>query len=140
MKCFSIFRSLFARFNLFGADAPTMGGIPRSPQWENTKKEYEKIKPKQCEVFGCKSARVQLHHFEPFATCPEKENDLGNLCWLCQGIGTNNHHIGWGHLGSFLSINLHLRAWLETARKRPRWNVDAKQWMRYENGLWMYLT
>lgn len=111
-------------------DAPLLGGA-RSSQWPETKRRFALLHPKQCTVFGCKSKRVQLHHKISFATHPELENHFPNLVWLCQGIGTPNHHFWWGHLGSWHSLNIHLQEWIDAVRYRPKWS--GTEW-EYQEG------
>ena len=98
----------------------------RSSQWPATKRAFEKIEPKKCAV--CGKGRVQLHHIQSFASKPELENDLTNLVWLCEGVLTNHHHLWWGHLGNFQSLNQNLMQWIEAVKTRPKW--DGKEWKK----------
>ena len=52
-----------------------------------------------CAVCG-KDKSLQVHHIEDFSTSPEKELESTNLITLCQ-----KHHILFGHLGNWKSIN-----------------------------------
>lgn len=108
-----------------GFSSPTLGGVARSSLWPHTKREFAKTHPKVCPI--CGSGRVQLHHLQSFASKPELENDLSNLIWLCQGFGTKNHHLEWGHLGNFQSLNEHLEEWIALYKSRPKWN--GKEWV-----------
>ncbi len=101
-------------------------GQQRSSQWPATKRAFEKREPKKCAACGGK--RVQLHHRKPFQAHPELENDLTNLVWLCEGVLTNHHHINFGHLGNFKSVNENLDIWLEAVKHRPKWN--GKDWIK----------
>ena len=52
----------------------------------------------------------QVHHIIPFQYCvylgrPELEFHPNNLMTLCEGTGTNDHHIAIGHLGDFQHLN-----------------------------------
>lgn len=112
---------------LFGfGDAPSFGGIARSPKWPETKRKFEKIEPKKCAA--CGETRVQLHHRKPFHAHPELENDLKNLVWLCEGVMTNHHHLWLGHLGNFQSVNENLDQWIEDIRHRPSWDGTNNKW------------
>jgi hypothetical protein len=110
------------------SDEMILGGVARSPEWPKTKRDFEAIEPKKCAV--CGSKKVQLHHLQPFQANPELENDLGNLVWLCEGFLTNHHHLYFGHLGNFQSVNEHLREWIEAIKTRPKWN--GREWF-YNN-------
>ena len=116
-------------FNLFGNDAPSLLGAARASDWREFRERYKRIRSPICTVFGCKSKQVQLHHVESFATKPEREKDIGNVVWLCQGIGTPNHHFWWGHLGSWLSLNEKLREWLDWVESRPAWDFEKQAWV-----------
>jgi hypothetical protein len=53
---------------------------------------------------------VQVHHIIPFQYCivygrPELEFNPKNLISLCEGPGTNDHHVAIGHLGDFQHLN-----------------------------------
>lgn len=103
-------------------------GGQRSGKWPQFKKEFAKTHPKECAVCGNK--KCQLHHKQSFATHPELELKESNVCWLCEGIGTLQHHRGLGHLGSFTSLNLDIdndiKIWKEKFDTRPKW--DGKEW------------
>ena len=83
--------------------SPLLGGAGRYSKWPAFKIEFEKNNPKQCAVCGNK--KVSLHHIVPFNKDPAKELDKNNTIWLCDGLGTLQHHRGMGHYGSFLSWN-----------------------------------
>ena len=80
-----------------------LGGIARSPRWGETKRLFELAHPKKCAV--CEKTKCALHHKLPFHKDPSQELNFENLIWLCEGLGTGNHHLWFGHLGSFLSFN-----------------------------------
>lgn len=75
-----------------------LGGL-RSPLWNQTKREFEKLYPKVCAACGT-TKKIELHHIAVFHLHPELENSLDNLIWLCR-----IHHFWVGHLGSFYSWN-----------------------------------
>lgn len=90
-------------FFLWGDYGRIFGGVARSPKWESFKRDYERLHPKQCAV--CGNTKCSLHHKQVFHLHPEMELIESNVCWLCEGLGTLQHHRGMGHLGSFLSWN-----------------------------------
>ena len=104
----------------FGSEYLKTGGKPRSSQWSWTKKEYEKLHPKIC---FCGITKCQLHHITPFSQDPSKENDFDNLVWLCEGMGTRNHHLEFGHLNNFRSWNPDIKrdylVWKTKISQRP---------------------
>lgn len=106
-----------------------LGGAIRSSLWYKFKKEYERKYPKQCPICGNK--KCELHHKQSFASHPELELSENNVCWLCEGLGTLQHHRGIGHLGSFLSLNLDIendiKIWKEKFDTRPVWN--GQKWI-----------
>ena len=101
-------------------------GAARSSGWSAFKREYEQNHPKECAVCGHK--KVQLHHKKSFATRPDLELLEENVEWLCEGLGTLQHHRGVGHLGSFLSLNENvdkdILIWSEKIKNRPKWNGE----------------
>jgi len=104
---------------LFESDR--LGGMARSGSWGKFKRDFEKSCPKQCAICGNKKS--QLHHVTPFSVDPSMELDVTNVLWLCEGLGTLNHHRGVGHLGSFLSYNKEIftdaRIWFNKFQHRP---------------------
>jgi len=97
-------------------------GASRSPKWEQFKKQFELTHPKICAVCGRKN-KNQLHHKLPFHISPENELNADNVMWLCEGLGTGNHHLWWGHLGNFKSWNVNVTEdtsiWRDKISKRP---------------------
>ena len=97
------------------------GGLQRSGKWSSFKKDFEILHPKQCAV--CGNRKCSLHHIEPFSKNPSRELDNTNVIWLCEGMGTLQHHRGMGHLGSFLSWNEDIRndafVWNSKINNRP---------------------
>lgn len=120
---FTMMNKILEFFGIY-TDSMKLGGVARSPLWGKTKKEFEKLHPKVCAVCGNK--KVQLHHVQSFASHPELELDFNNLRWLCEGFGTKQHHIEFGHLGNFKSINKNLDEWINNYNNRPLW--DGTQW------------
>ena len=106
-------------------------GAARSKDWSFFKRDYGILHPKKCSICGNK--KCSLHHKQSFATHPELELLKENVCWLCDGWGTLQHHRGVGHLGSFLSINenldLDIKIWKEKFDTRPKWSDISKKWI-----------
>ena len=92
----------------------------RSPKWSEVRTAFVKEHP-TCEVCGGTDKR-QVHHIQPFHTHPERELDPSNLITLCESKA-GNHHLWWGHLGSFKSWNMDVREdakkWGAKIRARP---------------------
>jgi len=119
--------------SLFGYEEyQKLGGAVRSSKWGTFKKEFEKKHPKECAICGNK--KVQLHHIQSFATRPDLELSEENVCWLCEGLGTLDHHRGNGHLGSFLSLNENIdediKIWNKKFITRPKWNGNSWVYLR----------
>lgn len=101
------------------------GEIPRSKDWPKIVAEFEKYVPKEC-ALGCGSKRCNLHHSQAaFHQDPSREKDPTQLRWLCEGIGTHNHHIIIGHAGNFQSLWQDLDTRIEFFQHRPLWNGTA---------------
>lgn len=93
-------------------------GLKRSPQWAEVEQAFlnqHNQKCAMCSITG--KGLVQVHHIAPFhyISFPNiQRGDLEfnpqNLIPLCQGPGTNNHHILIGHLGDFQYFNEEVRA------------------------------
>lgn len=85
--------------------------MPRSPQWPEVQHACLVKNNYTCIACGIQGAgKVQVHHIIPFQYCtvygrPELEFNPKNLVPLCEGPGTNDHHIGLGHLGDFQYLN-----------------------------------
>src|SRR6266487_4453486 len=85
--------------------------LPRSPQWPEVQHaclEQDQYKCAACGIQG--KTLVQVHHIIPFQYCvvygrPELEFNPKNLIPLCEGPGTNDHHVAIGHLGDFQHLN-----------------------------------
>ena len=105
-------------------------GAARSPGWLVFKRNYEKTHPKKCPI--CENTKCDLHHKRAFQSNPELETNEENVVWLCNGIGTLQHHRGVGHLGNFQSINENIDEDIKVLRdkfiNRPK----------FENGKWNY--
>ena len=107
----------------------TFGGLARSSTWPQFKMEFAKTHPKLCAI--CDNKKVELHHKQSFATHPKLEEDENNVVWLCEGLGTLNHHRGVGHLGAWTSLNENIeediKVWRQKFLTRPKW--DGKMWL-----------
>jgi len=85
--------------------------LPRSPQWPEVQHAclvQNQYKCAACSIQG--QTLVQVHHIIPFQFCvvygrPELEFNPKNLISLCEGPGTNEHHVAIGHLGDFQHLN-----------------------------------
>lgn len=117
---------LLAFFGIY-TDAFKLGGLARSSRWPETKRKYEALVPKACRV--CGSKKVQLHHIQSFHSNPERENDMTNLIWLCEGLLTDGHHQWFGHLGNFQSINENVLEWIDKVEHRPKYNELTATWI-----------
>ena len=92
--------------------SPDSFSTPRSKYWYGVERAFLSI-PKNsvcaaCNVSG--AGQLQVHHIIPFQYCvflgrPELEFHPNNLMTLCEGTGTNDHHIAIGHLGDFQHLN-----------------------------------
>jgi 5-methylcytosine-specific restriction endonuclease McrA len=93
-------------------------GLKRSPQWAEVEQAFlnqHNQKCAMCSITG--KGLVQVHHIAPFHYISSPNIQRGdlefnpqNLIPLCQGPGTNNHHILIGHLGDFQYFNEEVRA------------------------------
>lgn len=93
---------------------------PRSGQWPRVR-EAHLAKHPTCAVCGGKE-RLEVHHIKPFHLHPELETSMDNLITLCEsGADGANHHLLFGHLGSFRSFN-------------PDVVRDAKTWLKKIQG------
>jgi hypothetical protein len=85
--------------------------IPRSPQWPEVQRACLEKNNFTCVACGIQGeGQVQVHHIIPFQYCvvygrPELEFNPKNLIPLCEGPGTNDHHVTIGHLGDFQYLN-----------------------------------
>lgn len=95
-------------------------GAARSGEWNRVRDEYLKEHPK-CEVCGGTEG-LQVHHKLPFNIHPEYELLKSNLITLCEKSG-RNHHLIFGHLGSFRSWNVDVaedsKIWYNKISNRP---------------------
>lgn len=91
-------------------------GAMRSPQWARVRREHLTRHP-LCAVCGEKKG-LEVHHVRPFHLFPALELDPGNLITLC-----DDHHLFFGHLGSFRSYNetvgTDAEYWITKLAKRP---------------------
>ena len=77
-------------------------GAERSPKWSDTRNEFLALNP-VCAICGKKSTllnKLNVHHILPFHINHELELDKINLITLCR-----EHHLWFGHLGSWKSYN-----------------------------------
>jgi len=85
--------------------------LPRSPQWPEVQHACLQQNQYKCAACGVQGeGLVQVHHIIPFQYCvvygrPELEFNPKNLIPLCEGPGTNDHHVAIGHLGDFQHLN-----------------------------------
>ena len=85
--------------------------LPRSPQWPEVQHACLVQNQYKCAACGIQGQTlVQVHHIIPFQFCvvygrPELEFNPKNLIPLCEGPGTNDHHVAIGHLGDFQHLN-----------------------------------
>ena len=96
-------------------------GTKRSGEWPRVRDAHLAKFPNCAVCDGSK--KVNVHHKKPFHLHPELELDPTNLITLCEGVGTWNHHLWVGHLGSFKSLNSTVeqdaKDWAEKITKRP---------------------
>ena len=95
-------------------------GAARSPQWGKVRNEYLRYHP-ECAVCG-KSEELNVHHKLLFSRHPELELVEENLITLCEAPG-REHHLNFGHLGSYKSFNSEVdkdcEVWREKIKTRP---------------------
>ncbi len=85
-----------------------LGGKKRSPKWPAARRAWLKKHPK-CAVC-LRVTKCAVHHVMVFHKRPDLELNQKNFITLCEGTGTGNHHLWWGHLGNF-------KSWNETVRE-----------------------
>lgn len=93
-------------------------GLKRSWQWGEVEQAFlaqSNYKCAMCSITG--TTLVQVHHIAPFHYISSPNIQRGdlefnphNLVPLCQGPGTNDHHVLVGHLGDFQYFNEDARA------------------------------
>lgn len=90
---------------------------PRSSGWAAVRKAFLEKNP-DCAVCGRRNGNVP-HHVKPFHLHPEDELKEANLITLCL-----DHHLWFGHYGSWSSFNAHVRedakSWLQRIENRPK--------------------
>jgi len=74
-------------------------GKKRSREWPRVRKAYLAKHPRCFLCLGSK--KITVHHRLPFHLSPELELDEKNLITLCEGKGTINCHLVFGHWGNF---------------------------------------
>lgn len=98
----------------------TLGAV-RSNQWPKVREAHLELHP-VCELCGGKK-KLQVHHKLPFHLHPQLELDPTNLITLCEGIGSVNCHLFFGHLGNFKSYNANVvddsKEWNTKMANRP---------------------
>ena len=89
-------------------------GARRSAQWPHVR-DVHLITHNRCACCGG-TAKLRVHHIEPFHACPDKELDPNNLITLCEAkrYGVNCHLL-IGHLGNWRKFN-------------PLARMDAARW------------
>ena len=77
-------------------------GAQRSPKWSEVRRGYIALYPNcaVCDKKGTILSSNEAHHCVPFHLQPEMELNPKNLITLCR-----EHHLFFGHLGNFKSIN-----------------------------------
>lgn len=98
-------------------------GSKRSGKWPTVRKAFLKNNP-TCAVCGGK-VKVEVHHIRPFHLHPELELDPTNFITLCENKKDGvNCHLLFGHLGSFKSFNVDVKAnageWAKKIVDRPK--------------------
>lgn len=105
--------------NLFSVDRTF--GATRSNQWPAVRAAHLAQFP-NCAVCGG-NKKVEVHHKQPFHINPALELDPSNLITLCEGSGNGNHHLLFGHLGDFKSVNAEVevdsKVWFGKIATRP---------------------
>ncbi len=83
----------------------------RSVEWKNLAKAHLQTHP-FCLACGCKSVSgyLSVHHKYPYQLCnavgrADLVFDERNLITLCDGRGSEEHHLLLGHLGDWASFN-----------------------------------
>ena len=99
-----------------------LGGAKRSSQWPGVRAEFLRKNP-GCAVCGLTDPKfIQVHHRTPFSKDPSLELRESNLIVLCDKPG-REHHLVFGHLGSFLSWNKDVAQdswmWSDKIKNRP---------------------
>jgi hypothetical protein len=94
--------------------AERLGGATRSSQWPAVRTTHLKQFP-NCAICGG-NKKITVHHRRPFHLHPELELDPTNLITLCEGAGTGNHHLLYGHWGNY------------TTKYNPSIDVDTAKW------------
>ena len=79
-----------------------LGGARRSSEWSRVRAEHLKREP-VCAICK-KSDNLSVHHKLPFSRYPDLELSPLNFITLCEAPG-REHHLNYGHLGSYLSYN-----------------------------------
>lgn len=75
------------------------GGVARAAQWPKIRAAHL-LKEPICQICGGK-LKLTVHHIRPFHIHPELELDDTNLITLCEGAGSGNHHLTFGHWGNY---------------------------------------
>ena len=95
-------------------------GAKRSGLWPKIRAEHLKKEP-TCVICG-ENKQINVHHKLPFSRYPDLELDPLNLITLCEAPG-REHHLNYGHLGSYLSYNPEVEKdceiWHEKIKNRP---------------------
>ena len=99
-----------------------LGGAKRSSQWPKVRAEFLKKNP-GCAICGLTDKKyIQVHHRLPFSQDPSLELKEENLIVLCDAPG-REHHLNFGHLGSFRSWNSEIeidsKIWRTKIANRP---------------------
>ena len=89
---------------LLGIEDRTFG-VARSGGWSTFRKNF--ITGKVCAVCA-RHDKLEVHHIIPFWQDPSQELNPLNCTVLCQGLGTRNDHLYFGHLGKWASWNVNV--------------------------------
>lgn len=76
----------------------------RSPGWRKVRNDFVVANP-ACAACG-HQRNLNVHHIHPFHLFPEIELEPANLITLGELCPTGNHHLLFGHLGSWYSYDL----------------------------------
>ncbi len=91
-------------------------GAARSGLWPRVRKTHLELNP-SCAVCGTKEG-CEVHHIIPVHKDKRLELDHNNLITLCE-----DHHLLFGHLGSFHSYNeevgIDAKMWASRIKMRP---------------------
>ena len=94
-------------FNLISGDR-TLGGVPRSPLWNNFRKIHIKNECELCGKKGTFLSPLELHHIKIYSLWPEEELNSENVI-----TGCSNCHLRFYHLGNYKRFYLDIKKDIE---------------------------